>query len=142
MGMFDRDEPFGDAFKTGDRFVLLSLSYEGVISTRMGEAEKSRARIVSRDHPTEQKYYSVLGVGIARMAKQAEAADFPCVVELIEVPTGKGDQRVKLLAPVDVAPRAFIDGDDGPEAKRPDTAADPLGSGAHVAPVAEDDIPF
>jgi hypothetical protein len=139
MGMFDRDEPFGDTFKTGDRFVLLALSYEGVIQTRMGEAEKSRARIVSRDHADTARYYSVLGVGIARMAKQAEASDFPCVVELIEVPTGKGDQRVKLLAPVDVAPRAFIDGDDGPAAKRPD-AADPL-KGAPAAD-ADDTIPF
>jgi hypothetical protein len=141
MGMFDRDEPFGDSFKAGDRFVLLELTYEGVIPTRMGEAEKSRARIVSREHPDKARWYSVLGVGIARMAKQAEASDFPCVVELIEHPTGKGDQRVKLLAPVDVGPRAFIDGEDGPPAKRPDTA-DPLTDRAPATNHGEDDIPF
>jgi hypothetical protein len=140
MGMFERDEPFGDSFQAGDRFVLTALTYEGIIPTRMGEAEKSRARIVSRDHPNKALWYSVLGVGIARMAKQAEPGDFPCVVELIEHPTGKGDQKVKLFAPVDVKPRAFIDGEDGPPAKRPDTA-DPL-SGPPAATDADEDIPF
>jgi hypothetical protein len=39
-----------------------------------------------------------------------------------------------------VKPRAFIDGEDGPPAKRPDTA-DPL-SGPPAATDADEDIPF
>lgn len=139
MGMFDRDEPFGETFTVGDRFVLLALTYEGTIQTRMGAAEKSRAKIVSRDHADKVKWYSALGVGIARMAKQADAQDFPVVVELIEVPVGNSGNKVKLLAPVDVKPRAFIDGDDGPPATRPDT--DPLSGGGTPAD-ADEDIPF
>lgn len=114
MGMFDREPNFGETFKEGDRFVLTAAEYMGKISTREGPAEKSSFTIVSRAHPTEAIRYSVLGVGFANQAKRAKDDDFPQVVEYITVPTGTGDNRVKVLAPVNVDPREFLDGNDGP----------------------------
>jgi hypothetical protein len=114
MGMFDREPNFGEAFKEGDRFVLTSAEYIGKIHTREGVAEKSSFTIVSKEHPQEEVRYSVLGIGFANQAKRAEGDDFPRVVEYITLPTGTGDNRVKLVAPVNVDPRAFLEGNNGP----------------------------
>lgn len=142
MGMYDQEELFGESFVIGDRFILMNLEYVGPINTRMGSAEKSRALIVSREHPTEKRWYSVLGVGLARMAKQCERSDFPHVAELIEVPTGKGDQHVKLFARVDVGPRDFLDGDDGPALAAPDVLVGGGGGESRNNDNGDDDIPF
>jgi len=112
--MFDREPNFGETFKEGDRFVLTAAEYVGTIQTREGPAEKSSFTIVSRSHPSEAVRYSVLGVGFANQAKRSKPDDFPVVVEFITEPTGTGDNRVKLVAPVEVEPRQFLSGDDGP----------------------------
>jgi hypothetical protein len=114
MGMYDKEPNFGETFKEGDRFVILGAEYVGSISTREGPAEKSIFTIVSREHPSSKVRYSVLGIGFANQAKRASRDDFPHVAEYVTVPTGRGENRVKLLARVEVEPRAFIDGDDGP----------------------------
>lgn len=119
MGMYDKEPNFEETFTEGDRFVLLDAQYVGTINTREGPAEKSLFTIVSREHPTIKRKYSALGVGFANQAKRAEKGDFPHVAQFTRVPTGQGDNKVKLLAKVEVDPRAFIDGEDGPEL--PDT---------------------
>jgi hypothetical protein len=134
MGMFDKEPNFGETFKEGDRFVILAAEYVGEIRTQHGKAEKSVFTIVSRDHPDRKIRYSVLGTGFAGQARRAEASDFPMVAEFVTVPTGNDGNRVKLLAKVDVTPRAFIDGEDGP-------AIEPLEP--TTAPAAGDEaIPF
>ena len=70
--------------------------------------------IVSREHPTRKIRYSALGEGFARQAQNAERSDFPHVAEYVTVATGTGSNKVKLLARVDVDPREFINGNDGP----------------------------
>ena len=115
MGMFDKEPNFGEAFKEGERFVLTGAEYVGKISTREGPAEKSIFKIVCREHPAEEVSYSVLGVGFANQARRAKDDDFPQVVEYITVPTGTGDNRVKIVAPVNIDPRQFLEGDDGPQ---------------------------
>lgn len=113
MGMFDKEENFGEAFKEGDRFILNAAEYIGQIQTREGAAEKSIFTVITREHPDPVRY-SVLGVGFANQAKRAEPGDFPQVVEYITQPTGSGDNRVKLVAPVRVSPEDFLNGNDGP----------------------------
>jgi hypothetical protein len=113
MGMYDKDPNFGETFTEGDRFVVLGAEYVGTIRTARGEAEKSIFTIVSRLHPDRKVRYSALGKGFASQARRAERSDFPHVAEYTRVPSGENE--VKLLAKVDVDPRAFIDGDDGPE---------------------------
>lgn len=125
MGMYDREPNFEDSFKEGDRFVLTGAEYAGTIQTREGPAEKAVFVIVSREHPDVKRRYSALGVGFANQAKRAEPSDFPHVAQYVRVPTGQGDNKVKLLAKVDVNPRDFINGEDGPPL---DESADPAGS--------------
>lgn len=124
MGMFDKEPNFGEAFSEGDRFVLVAAEYVGTINTREGPAEKSSFTIVSRAHPNERIRYSVLGVGFANQAKRARSSDFPQVVEFITEVTGTGENRVKLVAPVNVDPREFLNGNDGP----------PLDAGWQIVP--------
>lgn len=119
MGMFDKQPNFGEKFNVGDRFVLLSAHYDGEITTKHGKAEKSTFAIATRETP-ERVEYSALGVGFGRQARAAVQGDFPVVVEYISVPTGNEGNSVKLLAPVAVDPRAFLDGEDGPPAELPD----------------------
>lgn len=123
MGMYDREPNFEETFTEGDRFVLLDAQYVGTINTREGPAEKVLFTIVSREHPDVKRKYSALGVGFANQAKRAERGDFPHVAEFARVPTGQGENRVKLLAKVDVQPRAFIDGDNGPPLPETDLLA-------------------
>src|ERR1700728_2594699 len=112
MGMFDREPNFGETFKEGDRFVLDAAEYMGKIQTREGPAEKSSFTIRTQENP-EPVRYSVLGVGFANQAKRADAEDFPQVVEFVTEPTGSGDNRVKLVAPVRVEPDEFLSGNNG-----------------------------
>ena len=114
MGMYDKSPNFGETFNVGDRFVILNAEYAGTINTRYGDAEKSVFTIVSREHPTTKVRYSALGAGFARQSQNAERSDFPHVAEYVTVPTGKGNNTVKLLAKVNQDPRAFIDGEDAP----------------------------
>lgn len=134
MGMFDRLPNFGEKFNTGDRFVLVGAEYTGEINTKHGKAESCLFTVVSRDEPKKKIKYQALGVGFARQAKEAEPGDFPRVVEIIRVPTSN-DNEVKLLAPVDVEPRAFIDGEDGPPVNLDEfiTSADKQGVDLDVA---------
>lgn len=115
MGAFTAAPNFGEKFNKGDRFVVTNMKYNGKIKTRYGDAESSMLTIVSRDHPSQKISYLALGVGIARQATQAEPGDFPQVVELTDSPTSTPGNTVKLLAPIMVDPREFIDGNDGPE---------------------------
>lgn len=121
MGMFDKQPNFGEEFNPGDRFVLLGAHYDGEITTKHGKAEKSTFAIATREKQ-ERVEYSALGVGFGRQARAAEPGDFPVVVEYVSVPTGNEGNSVKLLAPVAVNPRAFLDGEDGPAAEMPDSA--------------------
>ena len=124
MGMYDKTPNFGEIFKPGDRFVVLGAQFVGTISTRFGDASKSIFTLVTREHPDRKVQYAVLGEGFARQAQNATPSDFPHVAEYVTVPTGKqGQSNVKLLAPVAMDPRAFIDGDDGPP---PAPVVDPL----------------
>lgn len=111
--MFDKEPNFGEAFKEGDRFVLDNAEYVGKIQTREGPAEKSSFTIRTQDH-LEPVRYSVLGIGFANQAKRASVDDFPQVVEFITEPTGSGDNRVKLVAPVRVEVEDFLAGNNGP----------------------------
>lgn len=115
MGFFDRDPNFGEKFKKGDRFIVTKAEDGGQISTVHGTAERCYLTVVTRDKQEEVRYQA-LGMGLAEQARKAESKDFPCVVELQEVPTGKGDNVVKKLAPVLVDPREFLNGNDGPPA--------------------------
>jgi hypothetical protein len=114
MGMYDKAPNFEETFNVGDRFVMLGAEYVGSIPTRYGAAEKSVLTIVSREHPDRKIRYSALGQGFARQAQNAERSDFPHVAEYVVVATGTSNNKVKLLARVDVDPREFIDGNDGP----------------------------
>lgn len=113
MGMYDREPNFGEHFNPGDRFVITDAEYVGTITTREGPAEKSIFELVTRADQKRVKY-SVLGKGFARQARQASRGDFPHVAEYIKIPTGQGNNEVKLLVKVDVDPRAWLEGDDGP----------------------------
>jgi hypothetical protein len=112
MGMFDRDKNFGEHFKPGDRFILTSLRYVGEIETVHKGAQKSIAGIVTRGTETPEKY-SLLGEGFAEQAQRATRGEFPVVVEYVKVPT-TGDREVKRLEPVNIEPRKWFEGDDGP----------------------------
>lgn len=114
MGMYDREPNFEDSFQVGSRFVLTGAEYVGSINTREGPAEKSIFTIVSREDPQTEVRYSALGIGFANQAKRAESSDFPHVAEYTRIATGQGDNKVKLLAKVEVEPRAFLNGEDGP----------------------------
>lgn len=138
MGMYDREPNFEETFTEGDRFVVLNAEYVGTINTREGPAEKVILEIVSRMEPTKRIKYSALGVGLANQAKRASRSDFPHVAEFVRVPTGTGDNKVKLLAKVDVEPRAFIDGDDGPPIQVQADLLSGSGSGGN----GEEPIPF
>src|SRR5271157_3086906 len=109
MGMSDKEPNFEETFTEGDRFVILGMEYVGKIHTREGDAEKCLIQLVSREHPTRKVKYSALGVGLSNQAKRAERSDFPHVAEFVRIPTGQGDNKVKLLAKVDVDPREFLD---------------------------------
>lgn len=113
MGMYDRYENFGDHFAPGDRFVVTGLRYVGEISTRFGKAKKSLVEVVTREEPNKRQTYSMLGEGFAGQAQRAESSDFPHVAEYIEHPLDGGN-RVKLLSRVDVDPREYMAGNDGP----------------------------
>lgn len=114
MTMYERDPNFEDAFTVGDRFVVTAMVYEGQINTKFGPAEKTRISIVTQDGYPETVTYSVIGAGFANLARRASAEDFPHVAEFIHVPLGD-NKHVKRLAPVDVDPKAFVEGDNGPE---------------------------
>lgn len=137
MGMDDREPNFGETFNEGARFILMGAEYVGTINTRYGDAEKSLLDIVSREHPDRRVKYTTLGVGIANQARRSERSDFPRVVELVAIPTGTGGNRVKRLVKVDVEPRAFLDGDDGPPVDTLDFAAEPRSESGESS-----DIPF
>jgi hypothetical protein len=113
MGMFDREPNFGEIFKEGDRFVLDAAEYIGKISTKEGPADKSSFTIRTQAKP-EPTRYSVLGVGFANQARRAEPGDFPQVVEFTTQPTASGDNRVKLVQPVNISPEEFLAGNNGP----------------------------
>lgn len=113
MGMYESEPNFGETFDTNDRFILMGMRYVGTISTVHGPAEKTILRIVSRDHPDRIVEYSALGVGIANQAKRAKNDDFPHVAQLVSVDIG-GNKSVKRFAPIEIDPRSFLNGDDGP----------------------------
>ena len=113
MGMYDKEPNFEETFSTGDRFVITGMEYAGTINTRFGQAEKTLIQIVSRDHPDVKRTYSAIGAGFAQLAKRADRGDFPHVAEFIRVKLDE-KREVKRFAPIDVEPRAFIDGDNGP----------------------------
>jgi hypothetical protein len=131
MGLFDRDVNFGETFRPGDRFILTSLTYEGEIDTVHGKAQKSRAGIVIRGDDESPEKYSLLGSGFAEQARNAERGDFPCVVEYVLIPLA-GDREVKRLVPVDVTPRNWFEGDDGP----------PVTLHEGIPAASNEDIPF
>lgn len=113
MGMYDREPNFEENFSEGDRFVITGMEYAGTINTRFGPAEKTLIQIVSREHPTVKRTYSAIGSGFAQLAKRADRGDFPHVAEFIRVKLDE-KREVKRFAPIDVDPRAFIDGENGP----------------------------
>jgi len=112
MGMYDKDENFGEHFNPGDRFVVTGMRFVGGINTRFGMAKLSLIEIVTRDVQVKATY-AMLGEGFAALAQRAEASDFPHVAEYT-VKELDGGNKVKLLTRVDVDPRAFLNGDDGP----------------------------
>jgi hypothetical protein len=118
--MYDKDLNFGEHFNPGDRFVVLGLHYNGEINTSYGPAKATIMFIVTRESPTTKQRYMALGEGFAAQAMKAEPGDFPHVAEYVREP--RGSNEVKLLARVDVDPRKFIEGDDGP----PLPVADPV----------------
>jgi hypothetical protein len=129
---------FGETFTTGDRFIVTDAKDGGAIKTVHGEAQRGLFQIVSRNHPDKKVLYQALGEGLAEQARKAEPGDFPCVMELVAIPTGKGDNKIKRLILIDVAPRAFIDGDDGPAL----TVEDNLTAGDAVGASTEDALGF
>lgn len=136
MGMYDRDPNFEEHFEVGDRFVVTGMEYVGTINTRFGEAHKTLITIVTRDSYPKRVTYSVIGAGFANLAQRADRADFPHVAEYVRVQLD-ARRDVKRLARVDVEPRDWKDGDDGPPVDV--DALTPASSGVGAA---EDDIPF
>lgn len=122
MGMYDKDENFGEHFIPGDRFVVTGLRYVGEISTRFGKAKKSLVEIVTREEPKKRQMYSMLGEGFAGQAQRAESRDFPHVAEYIERPLDGGN-KVKLLSRVDMDPHEYIAGNNGPPLAPPSVDA-------------------
>lgn len=113
MSMFDKVLNFEDVFTPGDRFVLTGMKFEGEITTRHGKAQRTTIKTVTRDSYPKVISYSALGVGFASMAKRAERSDFPVVVEYAVVNLPE-DKTLKILAKVEVTPRDWKDGEDGP----------------------------
>lgn len=128
MGMYDRAPNFEDEFHAGDRMVLMGLKYEGTVQTRVGPAEKVTVELVTRDSYPDVLTFSALGVGFAAQAKAAVPADFPHVAEYARVRQPSGNE-VKRFVPVNVAPKAWVDGDDGPAADIPHADPDTNGGG-------------
>lgn len=113
MGMYDNDANFEDNFSVGDRLVLMGMTYEGKISTRFGQADKTTIFAVTRESYPKSVRLSALGVGFANMARRAERSDFPHVAEYIIVDLPNGN-TLKRFARVDVTPRDWNQGEDGP----------------------------
>lgn len=97
MGMFDREK--NEDFEDGDKFVLESLRYVGLINTVHGPAPKSVA-MIKRPGEKVATAYSLLGEGFAQQAQSVAEGDLPREVEYKLVPTGNGDRKVKRLEPV------------------------------------------
>lgn len=112
MGMYDKAPNFGEHFNDGDRFILVGATYQGTIKTTYGDAECCMFTVVTRE-AHEPTSYLALGQGFASQVKRAESSDFPHVAELTRQPRPQG-QEVKLLAPVDVSPKDWLEGNDGP----------------------------
>lgn len=136
MGMYDREPNFEENFDVGDRMVVVGMEYVGTINTRFGEAHKTLVTLVTRDSYPKRTTYSVIGAGFANLARRAERSDFPHVAEYVRIQL---DERrdVKRFARVDVAPRAFVEGDDGPPVD-----VDALSPQNAQTGTATDDIPF
>ena len=114
MGMYDKDENFGDHFNPGDRFVVMAAHYDGEIDTKFGKAKKTTLTLVTRNLPKEKVRYMALGEGFAAQAQRADDRDFPHVAEYVREARAGGNE-VKLLAKVDVTPGEYINaGVDGP----------------------------
>lgn len=134
MGMYDSEPNFGETFGTNDRFILMGMKVVGEINTIHGPATKTILRIVCRNHPDKIVEYSALGVGIANQAQRAKSSDFPHVAQLVSIDIGN-NKAVKRFAPIDISPRDFLDGDDGPapDPKYLEAAASSAASGSGEA---------
>lgn len=136
MGMYEREPNFEDTFEVGDRMVVMAMEYVGTINTRFGAAHKTLVTVVTRESYPKRTTYSVIGAGFANLARRAERSDFPHVAEYVRVALD-ARRDVKRFALVDVDPRAFIEGDDGPPVDV-DGLAPQRGSGNEV----QEEIPF
>lgn len=134
--MYDQEPNFEESFGVGDRMVLMGLQYVGSINTRYGNAEKTLITVVTRESYPSRKTYSALGAGFANMARRAERGDFPHVAEYITVDLG-GGKAVKRFARVEVDPKEWIDGEDGPPVD-----VDALTPSRGASEATDDEIPF
>lgn len=136
--MYEQEPQFEEHFHVGDRVAVLGMEYVGEINTRYGPAKKTLITLTTRETYPARATFSVLGAGFALLAQRAERSDFPHVAEFVTV---KLDEKrtVKRFAKVDVAPKAWVDGDDGPPVDLDALAPAPLANGGRAA---EEDIPF
>lgn len=95
MGMFDKDKEIGrqltQVFKFGDEFILWNARESGTVNTKIGEARKTELLVSKLESPDAKFELGTLSSAIADKVAEAEAGDFPAVVQLLQVPTDKGN---------------------------------------------------
>lgn len=100
MGMFDKDKEIGrqlhTVFNFGDEFILFGVKDGGEVRTEIGDAKKTVLEVARKDDPQERFEVSTLASAIAAKAAEAEASDFPAVVQLLKVPSNFGGTAVVL----------------------------------------------
>lgn len=100
MGMFEKDKVFGGKrlsgeggeFNNGDEFIL----WDGEIvakdvETEIGDATKTKLTVSRLDSPTDKFDVGTFATAIASKIEAKEDGDLPAVVELMQVPTDKGN---------------------------------------------------
>lgn len=100
MGMFDKDKEIGrvltSVFDYGDEFVLWNVNDGGKVDTEIGEARKTVLLVSRKSDPNEKFEVSTLSSAIADKAEKAESGDFPAVVQVLKVPSKKGNDATVL----------------------------------------------
>lgn len=108
MGMFAKDKEIGNniqnVFKFGDMFILWNVADGGEVATTLGPAKKTLLTVSKLDDPANQFECATLASAIASKAAEADPDDFPCVVQLLKVPSNFGNDAVVLQWVKDYSP--------------------------------------
>lgn len=88
--MFDKDKEIGrtltSVFEYKDEFIVWRVHVdEGAVNTDLGPADKTVLLVSRLTAPDEKFEVNTLASAIADKAREAEADDFPAVVQLLQV---------------------------------------------------------